>query len=87
MKKILVSMFLLVFGLCLVACENIGNNKLLRNQAGYEWLDDINIENIEKVQIEFGDGMTYIGNRRSIYSSIETEVIKDVFDYWYNCKV
>ena len=87
MKKILVSLFLLVFGLCLVGCENIGNNKLLRNQAGYEWLDDINIENIEKVQIEFGDGMTYIGNTRSIYSSIETEVIKDVFDYWYNCKV
>lgn len=87
MKKILFSMFLLIFGLCLVGCENIGNNKLLRNQAGYEWLDDINIENIEKVQIEFGDGMTYIGNRRSIYSSIETEVIKDVFDYWYNCKV
>ncbi len=87
MKKILVSVFLLVFGLCLVGCENIGNNKLLRNQAGYEWLDDINIENIEKVQIEFGDGMTYIGNTRSIYSSIETEVIKDVFDYWYNCKV
>ena len=78
MKKILVSLFLLVFGLCLVGCENIGNNKLLRNQAGYEWLDDINIENIEKVQIEFGDGMTYIGNTRSIYSSIETEVIKDV---------
>jgi len=87
MKKILVSLFLLVFGLCLVGCENIGNNKLLRNQAGYEWLDDINIENIEKVQIEFGDGMTYIGNTRSIYSSIETEVIKDVFDYWYNCEV
>ena len=87
MKKILVSMFLLVFCLCLVGCENIGNNKLLRNQAGYEWLDDINIENIEKVQIEFGDGMTYIGNTRSIYSSIETEVIKDVFDYWYNCEV
>ena len=87
MKKILVSMFLLVFGLCLAGCENIGNNKLLRNQAGYEWLDDINIENIEKVQIEFGDGMTYIGNTCSIYSSIETEVIKDVFDYWYNCKV
>lgn len=87
MKKILVSVFLLVFGLCLVGCENIGNNKLLRNQAGYEWLDDINIENIEKVQIEFGDGMTYIGNTCSIYSSIETEVIKDVFDYWYNCKV
>ena len=87
MKKILVSIFLLVFGLCLVGCENIENNKLLRNQAGYEWLDDINIENIEKVQIEFGDGMTYIGNTRSIYSSIETEVIKDVFDYWYDCKV
>ena len=87
MKKILVSMFLLVFCLCLVGCENIGNNKLLRNQAGYEWLDDLNIENIEKVQIEFGDGMTYIGNTRSIYSSIETEVIKDVFDYWYNCEV
>ena len=31
--------------------------------------------------------MTYIGNTRSIYSSIETEVIKDVFDYWYDCKV
>lgn len=36
MKKILVSMFLLVFGLCLVGCNNISNNKLLRNQAGYE---------------------------------------------------
>lgn len=87
MKKILVSMLLLVFGLFLVGCENIGNNKLLRNQVGYEWLDDINIENIEKVQIEFGDGMTYIGNRKSIYSSVETEVIKEVFDYWHNCKV
>ena len=87
MKKVLVSMFLFVFCLCLLGCENIGNNKLLRNQAGYAWLDDINIENIEKVQIEFGDGMTYIGNTQSIYSSIEVEVIKDVFDYWYNCKV
>lgn len=87
MKKNLASIFLLAFVLCLVGCDNIGNNKLLRIQAGYEWLDEINIENIEKVQIEFEDGMTYIGNTRSIYSSIKTEVIKDVFDYWYNCKV
>ena len=43
MKKIVVSIFLLVFGLCLVGCENIGNNKLLRKQSGYEWFDDINI--------------------------------------------
>ena len=87
MKKILVSIFLLLFGLYLIGCENIGIDKLLRNQAGYKWLDDIKIENIEKVQIEFGGGMTYIGNTRSIYSSIEPEVIKDVFDYYYNCKV
>lgn len=87
MKKNLASMFLLAFVLCLVGCDNIGNNKLLRNQAGYEWLDEINIENIEKIQIEFEGGMTYIGNTRSIYSSIKTEEIKDVFDYWYNCKI
>lgn len=87
MKKILASMFIIVFGLCLFGCENISNNKLLRDQEGYEWLDDINIDNIEKVQIEFGDGMTYIGNTRFIYSSTEVEVIKDVFDYYYNCKV
>ena len=40
MKKILVSMFLLVFGLCLVGCENIGNSETyeltIQNQTEYE---------------------------------------------------
>ena len=60
MKKILVSMFLLVFGLCLVGCENIGNSETyeltIQNQTEYEL---IGIKNEYKADEEVEVKMIY----------------------------
>ena len=60
MKKILVSLFLLVFGLCLVGCENIGNSETyeltIQNQTEYEL---IGIKNEYKADEEVEVKMIY----------------------------
>ena len=60
MKKILVSLFLLVFGLCLVGCENIGNSETyeltIQNQTEYEL---IGIKNEYKADEEVEIKMIY----------------------------
>ena len=60
MKKILVSMFLLVFGLCLIGCENIGNGEtyelIIQNQTEYEL---IGIKNEYKADEEVEVKMIY----------------------------
>ena len=60
MKKILVSMFLLVFGLCLVGCENTGNSETykltIQNQTEYEL---IGIKNEYKADEEVEVKMIY----------------------------
>lgn len=60
MKKILVCLFLLVFGLCLVGCENIGNSETyeltIQNQTEYEL---IGIKNEYKADEEVEVKMIY----------------------------
>lgn len=84
MKKAFSITLFLMICLSLVGCINI-SKKYLKNLDGYEWLKNINSSDIEKVKIEYGGGMTYIGNIKPIYNTRENETIKEVFDFYYNC--
>ena len=84
MKKAFSITLFLMICLSLIGCINI-SKKYLKNLDGYEWLKNINSSDIEKVKIEYGGGMTYIGNIKPIYSTRENETIKEVFDFYYNC--
>lgn len=85
MKKILVSIFLLVFGLCLVGCDTINNSKKPSIEMLYsDWYNCAKLPSMEDPFAEVYDGWYTIKideNNNVSFKSINQEQLKGTLEY------
>lgn len=85
MKKILFSMFLLVFGLCLVGCDISDNTEKPSIDMLYsDWYNCCKLPNIEDIFAEVYDGCYSIEideNNDVIFKSINQEQLNGILEY------
>ena len=84
MKKILVSMFLLVFGLCLTRCDNNKNKKPTVSMLYSDWYNCVKLPSMENPFAEVYDGCYTIKideNNNVSFKSINQEQLKGTLEY------
>lgn len=84
MKKILVSLFLLVFGLCLVGCDNNKNKKPTVSMLYSDWYNCAKLPSMENPFAEVYDGCYTIKideNNNVSFKSINQEQLKGTLEY------
>ena len=84
MKKILVSIFLLVFGLCLVGCDNNKNKKPTVSMLYSDWYNCAKLPSMEDPFAEVYDGCYTIKideNNNVSFKSINQEQLKGTLEY------
>lgn len=84
MKKIFVSMFLLIFGLCLVGCDNNKNKKPTISMLYSDWYNCAKLPSMEDPFAEVYDGCYSIKvdeNNNVTFKSINQEQINGILEY------
>ena len=84
MKKILVSLFLLLFGLCLVGCDNNKNKKPTVSMLYSDWYNCAKLPSMEDPFAEVYDGCYTIKideNNNVSFKSINQEQLKGTLEY------
>ena len=84
MKKILVSLFLLIFGLCLVGCDNNKNKKPTVSMLYSDWYNCAKLPSMENPFAEVYDGCYTIKideNNNVSFKSINQEQLKGTLEY------
>ena len=93
MKKIFVSMFLLIFGLCLVGCDNNKNKKPTISMLYSDWYNCSKLPNMEDPFAEVYDGCYSIKideNNNVSFKSINQEQLNGTLEYEekeYTCDI